>query len=99
MKFSGDPHDAAIGELIPNPVAAADSQVDFSFNAGDRFRPPPLFQLFRFGPSREQALRGSRDDFSYDKIHRCDRRVTAVENFKTWLSTQSFAVQALHVTC
>jgi hypothetical protein len=35
---------------------ATDTQVDFGFNAGDRFGAPPLFKLLRFGPSLEETF-------------------------------------------
>src|SRR5689334_16225883 len=56
MKSSCDPQHTAIWKTIPDPVTATDSQVDFCFNAGNRLRAPPLFELFRFGPGGEEAF-------------------------------------------
>jgi hypothetical protein len=70
LELAEDPQQLAVRELISNPIAAANAQINLGIYARDRARSPPLFQVHWLRPSFEYLLSGCVD---HPANFQCDR--------------------------
>ena len=80
FEHTDDPHERAVGKSIRDSIRPTDPQVDLGTRACGPLRAPPLSEMRRFRPGREQLFWRCVNDSPHDE--RCD--VSVVRCVDRW---------------